>query len=204
MKTLEKYVAFDVEFNTVDEIEHLIQVSAVSFENGQEIAAFDSYVYSDVPVNSFVVGLTGITQEKVLTAPKASEALSKLKSFVSDLPVIGYNAHKSDLPILLENGLDLTPLYALDVYETADSMRDNKLHGIKNFQLKSLAEFFGVAEKNAHNALADARMTARIYEAMKDTQDAEKLLEKQNEKSVTDDTNPFAGLAGLFLSQLIP
>lgn len=198
MKTLEKYIAFDVEFNTVDEIEHLIQVSAVSFENGQEIAAFDSYVYSDVPVNSFVVGLTGITQEKVLTAPKASEALSKLKSFVSDLPVIGYNAHKSDLPILLENGLDLTPLYALDVYETADSMRDNKLHGIKNFQLKSLAEFFGVAEKNAHNALADARMTARIYEAMKDTQDAEKLLAKQNKKSVTDDTNPFAGLAGLF------
>lgn len=198
MKTLEKYVAFDVEFNTVDEIEHLIQVSAVSFENGQEVAAFDSYVYSDVPVNSFVVGLTGITQEKVLTAPKASEALSKLKSFVADLPVIGYNAHKSDLPILLENGLDLTPLYALDVYETADSMRDNKLHGIKNFQLKSLAEFFGVAEKNAHNALADARMTARVYEAMKDTQDAEKLLAKQNEKSVTDDTNPFAGLAGLF------
>ena len=198
MKTLEKYIAFDVEFNTVDEIEHLIQVSAVSFENGQEIAAFDSYVYSDVPVNSFVVGLTGITQEKVLTAPKASEALSKLKSFVSDLPVIGYNAHKSDLPILLENGLDLTPLYALDVYETADSMRDNKLHGIKNFQLKSLAEFFGVAEKNAHNALADARMTARIYEAMKNTQDAEKLLAKQNEKSVTDDANPFAGLAGLF------
>ena len=198
METIEKYVAFDVEFNTVDEIEHLIQVSAVRFENGKEVAAFDSYVYSDVPVNSFVVGLTGITQEKVLTAPKASEALSKLKSFVADLPVIGYNAHKSDLPILLENGLDLTPLYALDVYETADSMRDNKLHGIKNFQLKSLAEFFGVAEKNAHNALADARMTARVYEAMKDTQDAEKLLAKQNEKSVTDDTNPFAGLAGLF------
>ena len=198
METIEKYVAFDVEFNTVDEIEHLIQVSAVRFENGKEVAAFDSYVYSDVPVNSFVVGLTGITQEKVLTAPKASEALSKLKSFVADLPVIGYNAHKSDLPILLENGLDLTPLYALDVYETADSMRDNKLHGIKNFQLKSLAEFFCVAEKNAHNALADARMTARIYEAMKDTQDAEKLLAKQNEKSVTDDTNPFAGLAGLF------
>lgn len=198
MKTLEKYVAFDVEFNTVDEVEHLIQVSAVCFENGIEVDAFDSYVYSDVPVNSFVVGLTGITQEKVLTAPKASEALSKLNRFIADLPVIGYNSHKSDLPILLENGLDLTPLYALDVYEIADSMRDNKLHGIKNFQLKSLAEFFGVAEKNAHNALADARMTARVYEAMKDTQDAEKLLAKQNEKAVTDEDNPFAGLAGLF------
>ena len=57
MKTLEKYVAFDVEFNTVDEIEHLIQVSAVSFENGIEndkIVCFfvldsgtDKFKYSD-------------------------------------------------------------------------------------------------------------------------------------------------------------
>lgn len=198
MEKLEKYVAFDVEFNTVNEIEHLIQVSAVSFDNGQEIAAFDSFVYSDIPLNSFVIGLTGITQEKVLTAPKASEALANLQEFIGQLPVIGYNSHKSDLPILLENGLDLLPAYGLDVYEIADSMRDNKLHGIKNFQLKSLADFFGVAEKNAHNALADARMTARVYEAMKETQDAEALLAKQNEKKVSDADSPFAGLSGLF------
>jgi DNA polymerase-3 subunit epsilon len=198
MEILEKYVAFDLEFNTVDEVEHLIQVSAVIFDHGKELATFDSFVYSAVPLNSFVVGLTGITQEKVLTAPKAGEVLEKFKTFVGTLPVIGYNARQSDLPILLENGLDLSQTYALDVYEIADSMRDNKLHGIKNFQLKSLAEFFNVAEKNAHNALADARMTASVYEAMKDTQEAEKLLAKQNEKEVSADDNPFAGLAGLF------
>lgn len=198
MEKLEKYVAFDVEFNTVDEVEHLIQISAVIFENGIEIADFVSFIYSDIPLNSFVVGLTGITQEKVLTAPKAPVALAELKDFIGDLPVIGYNSHQSDLPILLENGLDLSQAYRLDVYEIADSMRDNKLHGIKNFQLKSLAEFFGVAEKNAHNALADARMTAKVYEAMKDTQDAEALLAKQNEKKDADDDNPFASLSGLF------
>lgn len=198
MEKLEKYVAFDVEFNTVDDVEHLIQISAVRFEDGKEVEAFDSFVYSDIPLNAFVVGLTGITQEKVLTAPKASVVLAKLKRFVGDLPVIGYNAHKSDLPILLENGLDLAESYHLDVYEIADSMRDNKLHGIKNFQLKSLAEFFSVAEKNAHNALADARMTANVYEAMKDTQDAELLLAKQNEKKDIDDDSQFASLSGLF------
>lgn len=198
MEKLEKYVAFDVEFNTVDEVEHLIQISAVKFEDGKESAAFDSFVYSDIPLNSFVVGLTGITQEKVLTAPKASIVLAELKTFIGELPVIGYNAHKSDLPILLENGLDLAMNYRLDVYEIADSMRDNKLHGIKNFQLKSLASFFGVAEKNAHNALADARMTANVYEAMKETQEAELLLTQQNEKKDTDDDNPFASLSGLF------
>lgn len=198
MEKLEKYVAFDVEFNTVDDVEHLIQISAVKFEDGKEVAAFDSFVYSDIPLNSFVVGLTGITQEKVLTAPKASVVLAELKGFIGDLAVIGYNAHKSDLPILLENGLDLAMNYRLDVYEIADSMRDNKLHGIKNFQLKSLASFFDVAEKNAHNALADARMTANVYEAMKETQDAELLLHKQNEKKDIDNENPFASLSGLF------
>ncbi|MDR1605726.1 MAG: 3'-5' exonuclease [Streptococcaceae bacterium] len=198
MEILEKYVAFDLEFNTVDEIEHLIQVSAVRFDAGEEVASFDSFVYSAVPLNSFVVGLTGITQQKVLTAPPAAEVLAELHAFIGDFAVIGYNAIQSDLPILLANGLDLSAQYALDVYEIADSMRDNRLHGIKNFQLKSLAEFFNVSEKNAHNALADARMTARVYEAMKETQEAEKLLTKQNEKEVNDADNPFASLSGLF------
>ncbi|GFH39754.1 3'-5' exonuclease [Pseudolactococcus insecticola] len=199
MEIIEKYVAFDLEFNTVDEVEHLIQVSAVIFDKGEELANFDAFVYSDVPLNSFVIGLTGITQEKVLTAQKAPVVLQALKDFIGDLPVIGYNANKSDLPILLENGLDLSENYALDVYETADAMRDNKLHGVKNFQLKTLAEFFHVGLKNAHNALADSRMTALVYEAMKDTQEAEKLLDAQNqtqEKETSD--SPFAGLAGLF------
>ncbi|GFH42472.1 putative DNA polymerase III epsilon subunit [Lactococcus hodotermopsidis] len=198
MKIIEKYVAFDLEFNTVDTVEHLIQVSAVIFDKGDETADFDSFVYSSVPLNSFVVGLTGITQEKVMTAPKAVAVMTELKNFVGDLPVIGYNSHKSDLPILLENGLDLSENYALDVYEIADSMRDNKLHGIKNFQLKTLASFFNVAEKNAHNALADARMTARVYEAMKETQEAEKLMAQQNKKEPNASDNPFASLAGLF------
>ncbi|MGO3417904.1 MAG: exonuclease domain-containing protein, partial [Pseudolactococcus laudensis] len=93
MESIEKYVAFDLEFNTVDDIEHLIQVSAVRFDNGNETADFDAFVYSDVPLNSFVVGLTGITQEKVLTADKAETVLADLKTFIGDLPVIGYNAN---------------------------------------------------------------------------------------------------------------
>lgn len=42
MESIEKYVAFDLEFNTVDDIEHLIQVSAVRFDNGNETADFKS------------------------------------------------------------------------------------------------------------------------------------------------------------------
>ena len=45
MEKLRDYIAFDLEFNQHEGVTHLIQVSAVRFQDGQESAAFDSYVY---------------------------------------------------------------------------------------------------------------------------------------------------------------
>ena len=41
--------------------------------------------------------------------------------------------------------------------------RPSDLHGIKNLQLHTVAEFLGVAGKS-HDSLEDARMTALVYE----------------------------------------
>ena len=61
MENLETYIAFDLEFNTVDGVSHIIQVSAVKIDQHEEVDQFDSFVYSDVPLQSFINGLTGIT-----------------------------------------------------------------------------------------------------------------------------------------------
>lgn len=45
MKQLQEYIAFDLEFNTVGEHSHIIQVSSVKYSNHQEIALFDTYVH---------------------------------------------------------------------------------------------------------------------------------------------------------------
>lgn len=37
MEKLSEYIAFDLEFNTVAEISHIIQVSAVKFRDGVEV-----------------------------------------------------------------------------------------------------------------------------------------------------------------------
>ncbi len=36
----------------------------------EEVDQFDSFVYSDVPLQSFINGLTGITADKIAKAPK--------------------------------------------------------------------------------------------------------------------------------------
>lgn len=195
MENLETYIAFDLEFNTVDSISHIIQVSAVKLNQHEEVGQFDSFVYSDVPLQSFINGLTGITSDKIAKAPKLESVLADFKSFVGDTPLIGYNALKSDLPILAENGLDLKEQYALDVFDEAFDRRASDLNGIVNLKLTSVADFFGI-KGHGHNSLEDARMTAQIYEKFLELDENVKLLEQQEEVS----NNPFAalGLGGLF------
>ena len=189
MEKLRDYIAFDLEFNQHEGITHLIQVSAVRFQDGQEIGAFDSYVHTSVPLKSFINGLTGITAETLKDAPKVEQVLQDFQAFVGNLPIVGYNASKSDLPILLEHGLDYRDQYKVDLYDEAFERRSSDLHGIANLKLQTVANFLGF-KGQSHNSLEDARMTARVYEAFLESDEGKLLLEEQSNLSM----NPFGGL----------
>ena len=194
METVRDYISFDLEFNKHQEKTHLIQLSAVHFKDGEEVEAFDSYVHSDVPLKSFINGLTGITSETLKNAPKVEEVLQKFQDFVGNLPLVGYNAAKSDLPILLEHGLDYREQYLVDLYNEALERRSSDLHGIANLKLQTVANFLGF-KGQSHNSLEDARMTARVYEAFLDSDESRLLLNSQSSLN----SNPFGALD---LSQL--
>ena len=189
MEKLRDYIAFDLEFNQHEGVTHLIQVSAVRFQDGQEIGAFDSYVYTSVPLKSFINGLTGITAETLKDAPMVGQVLKGFQVFVGNSPIVGYNAAKSDLPILLEHGLDYRDQYKVDLYDEAFERRSSDLHGIANLKLQTVANFLGF-KGQSHNSLEDARMTARVYEAFLESDEGKLLLEEQSNLSM----NPFGGL----------
>ena len=190
MEKLRDYIAFDLEFNQHEGVTHLIQVSAVRFQDGQESAAFDSYVHTTAPLKSFINGLTGITAETLKDAPKVEQVLKDFQAFVGDLPIVGYNAAKSDLPILLEHGIDYRDQYKVDLYEEAFERRSSDLHGIANLKLQTVANFLGF-KGQSHNSLEDARMTARVYEAFLESDEGKLLIEDQSSFSMN---NPFGGL----------
>ncbi|EHI73941.1 3'-5' exonuclease [Streptococcus tangpeifui] len=194
MEKLDTYIAFDLEFNTVEGVSHIIQISAVKFDKHEEAAQFDSYVYSSVPLQSFINGLTGITADKISQAPKIDQVLDAFKSFIGDTPLIGYNAHKSDLPILAENGLGLATQYKLDIFDEAYERRSTDLNGIVNLKLTSVADFLGIKGRG-HDSLEDARMTARVYEAFLELDSNKDYLNQQEE---AHGDNPFAALGDLF------
>lgn len=194
MEKLRDYISFDLEFNKHQDKTHLIQVSAVRFKDGEEVGAFDSYVHTDVPLKSFINGLTGITSETLKDAPKVEDVLKDFQAFIGQLPMIGYNAAKSDLPILLEHGLDYSSQYQVDLYDEAFKRRSSDLHGIANLKLQTVASFLGF-KGQSHNSLEDARMTARVYEAFLESDESKLFLASQSSLN----SNPFGGLD---LSQL--
>lgn len=190
MQELTTYIAFDLEFTANNRGTYdLLQVSAVKFSEGQEVAHFDTYVYTDQPLKSFINGLTGITSDKIAQAPKVEAVLRDFTSFVGETALVGYNAKKSDLPILLDHGLDLTGQYQVDLYEEAQERRSTDLNGISRLSLQSVADFLGIKGRG-HNSLEDARMTAKVYEAFLDFDRNRRLLDRQE----TVSNNPFAGL----------
>ena len=194
MEKLRDYISFDLEFNKHQDTTHLIQVSAVRFKDGEEVGAFDSYVHTDVPLKSFINGLTGITSETLKDAPKVEDVLKDFQAFIGQLPIVGYNAAKSDLPILLEHGLDYSSQYQVDLYDEAFKRRSSDLHGIANLKLQTVASFLGF-KGQSHNSLEDARMTARVYEAFLESDESKLFLASQSSLN----SNPFGGLD---LSQL--
>ena len=194
MERLEDYIAFDLEFNQHEGQTHLIQVSAVRFRDGQEIDTYDSYVHTNVPLKSFINGLTGITAETLKDAPPVEKVIKDFQNFVGSLPMVGYNAAKSDLPILAEHGLDYSQQYKVDLYDEAFERRSSDLHGIANLKLQTVASFL-VFQGQSHNSLEDARMTARVYESFLESDQARELLGAESNLS----NNPFGGLD---LSQL--
>ena len=189
MEKLRDYIAFDLEFNQHDGLTHLIQVSAVRFQDGKESAAFDSYVHTTAPLKSFINGLTGITAETLKDAPKVEQVLKDFQAFVGKSPIVGYNAAKSDLPILLEHGIDYRDQYKVDLYDEAFERRSSDLHGIANLKLQTVANFLGF-KGQSHNSLEDARMTARVYEAFLESDEGKLLLKEQSSLSM----NPFSGI----------
>ena len=145
-------------------------------------------------MKSFINGLTGITSETLKDAPKVEDVLKDFQAFIGQLPIVGYNAAKSDLPILLEHGLDYSIQYQVDLYDEAFKRRSSDLHGIANLKLQTVASFLGF-KGQSHNSLEDARMTARVYEAFLESDESKILLDVKSSLN----SNPFGGLD---LSQL--
>lgn len=173
------YVVIDTETTGLNPGEcELIEVSALRVRNGEIEASFSSLIqpslreqklygeWREAYVSDFISGLTGITNEMLLTAPRPEEALPAYFEFLGEDILLGHNTpfDMGFLNIASQEYLG-HPLFN----DYLDTLRLSRklLPGLCHHRLSDLAGFFQVSYEGAHRSETDCRITHACYTGLR-------------------------------------
>lgn len=181
----------------------LIQIGAVLLDEDYEICdTFNTYVHPEHGgINGYIENLTGITNENLVGAPCAKDALEQFANWLPDGAVI-VSWSDSDYYQLLDE-MGYKEIYIQKIDDCFDTWVDCQVTFAEHMQSPGrcykLSEAVCIAgtksEDGVHNALIDAKNTAYLFAEM------EKHPDKKFCCTVTDDVpvyNPFSELLGKF------
>jgi len=154
----EVVVAIDLETTGVDpRRDRIIEVGAVKFRGGAELATFSTLVNPGRKLSSFIRDLTGIGQADVDAAPEFEEVLPGLRRFLGGCAMVAHNA-PFDAAFLRNHGV--TPPER--VYDTFDLAYVLLPEG-PGYGLRDLAMRFDIEHDSPHRALSDALATRDLF-----------------------------------------
>lgn len=175
LDVLDEYVVVDVETTGLDtEWCELIEVAAIKVNGGKEVDSFSTLIKPyDLPLDSYITELTGITSEELENAPEPDDVIPRLVDFIGDLPIVGHNVcfdmnfiSKYASKIIsknLSNTMVDTLRISRHVYRDMEKRKLAML--VDRCKSDSAATFECVGQ--SHRALFDARSTQYCYETMK-------------------------------------
>lgn len=171
-KSLKKYsdtfVVFDFETTGINLRScEIIQIGAVKYENGKEIATFNEYVKPEGSIPPGITKLTGITELHVCNAPSIDVVLKQFIDFIGDSILVGYNISSFDTTLLYDFAMMLYGIQIsndfIDLRYIIDSYLQKQGVKLKDSKQTTIAEYFGIDTTQAHQALADCYITLDCY-----------------------------------------
>lgn len=189
---LDRYIAFDTETTGLNPVsDRIVEIGAVLFENGEAVDSFHSLINAGVPISSGAAEVNHITDRMILSAPLEAEVYPGLIRFMGNALhggtiVCAHNA-KFDMDFLCNTLARLG--YDSDIrYIDTLSLSRKCIKGLENYKQNTVAEHFGIFNRSAHRASADAEVCGRILKELLKIEKAD--LEKirvQREKAAPRD-----------------
>jgi len=163
-----EFVIVDVETTGwLPEQAGITEIGAVRVGHGAPAAEFSALINPGYPIPADIVALTGITDAMVRQAPPISAVLPGFLAFARGCVLAAHNA-PFDVGFLTSAcGRSRIPWPGFPVLDTAALARsvlgDEEVPDCK---LATLAGFFGARTIPCHRALADAKATADVLQAL--------------------------------------
>ena len=152
-------VCFDIETTGLKVTQEAItEIGAVVLKNGEVTDRFQTFVNPNRRLTPEIIGLTGITDEMLKSAPSLKEALTSFLAFVGDRPLAAHNA-EFDIGFIRAGcrkvGLPFDPTYIDSLI-----LAQNLLPDLGKYKLDIVAEHLKLPAFNHHRASDDAAMVA--------------------------------------------
>ena len=113
--------------------------------------------------------------------PKMSEVAPKFLDFIGDSPIVAHNGIDFDFPFINHELAKLNlPQISRDRQIDSIVIARNRVFGPKSYTLDALAKWYGIsltARADAHGALIDSEILAKVYIELENTAPAPDISE---------------------------
>lgn len=153
--------------------EGITEIAIYKFDGHQIVDQFISLVNPEIPIQPFVVRLTGINNEMLRQAPKFYEIAKRIVEMTQDCVLVAHNA-KFDYRILRLEFRRLGYEFEKESLCTVE-LAQKLIPGQPSYSLGKLVRALGIPLSDRHRAAGDARATVKLFKM---------LLAKDSEKKI--------------------
>ena len=155
-------VVFDFETTGLDHLSnHIIEIGAVKVVNGKIVETFSTLVNPKSHIPEDATRINHISDEMVADAPSIDKVLPDFFKFTRGCVLSAYNID-FDYNFLRVAATKQRFNFDNEQIDTLILAR-NKLRGLRNYKLGTVAKALDVSLENAHRALDDTIATAKIF-----------------------------------------
>ena len=186
-----RVICFDIETTGLEYMrgDRCIEIGAVEMIDGQITDnTFHEYINPDgkiIPPDSYMVHI--ISNAFLEDKPKMATIAPKFLAFIGDSPIVAHNGLDFDFPFI-NHELQMVGLPQIPRAQQYDSIviARNRVFGPKSYSLDALAKWYGIsltARADAHGALIDAEILAKVYKELENTApapDVSEIIEQQH------------------------
>ena len=153
--------------------EGITEIAIYKFDGHKVVDQYISLVNPEIPIQPFVVGLTGINNEMLRKAPKFYEVAKRIIEITRDCILVAHNA-KFDYRILRTEYKRLGFDFERESLCTVE-LSKKLIPGQKSYSLGKLVRALGIPLSDRHRANGDAQATVKLFKM---------LLAKDSEKEI--------------------
>lgn len=156
------FVVFDFETTGLDaKTCEIIEIGAVKISGGKIVSTFSCFIKPSTPIPQEITDLTHITNDMVENSPAINYVLPDFYKYCYGCGLVAHNI-AFDYGFLSAIAKKMNYNFDNPQFDTLNMARQ-KLLGLRNFKLETVAERLGVSLVGAHRAVNDAMATAKVF-----------------------------------------